>query len=249
MSWLVTKVLSAFLLPPLNFLLLGIAGLALLKFWPRAARRLLVSALALLWVFSMPVVGNLLVRQLEVGQAFPPNTRSAAQAIVVLGGGICEYAPEFGEATACQATLERLRYAAWLYRRTQLPVLVTGGDPEATGVAESSVMAKILEQDFKVPVRWRETASEDTRQNAEYSRKILAASEVRSILLVTQGWHMPRAARLFRQAGFEVIPAGTGFHSVEHLTVLDFLPSVKGLEGSRIFFHEAIGMLWARWHQ
>jgi hypothetical protein len=33
---------------------------------------------------------------------------------------------------------------------------------------------------------------------------------------------------------------------VQKLTAIDFLPSVQGLEGSRIFFHEMIGLLWAR---
>lgn len=245
MSWLTTNFLSAFLLPPLNFLLLGITGLALLKSRPKLATTMLACALALLWIFSMPVVGNFLLRQLEAGQFLVPNAKQSAQAIVVLGGGVCYDAPEFGESTACQATLERLRYAAWLYRRTDLPLLVTGGDPEGRGIAESSVMKKVLEQDFNVPVRWQESASDNTMQNAVFTRKILAENGVNSILLVTHGWHLPRAARLFQQAGLHVIPAGTGFHRDRKLNALDFLPSVKGLEGSRIFFHEMIGMLWA----
>lgn len=245
MSWLATNFLSAFLLPPLNFLILGVAGLALMKSRPRIALGMLASTLALLWIFSMPVFGNFLARQLEEGQLLAPEAKPAAQAIVVLGGGISYFSPEFGESTVRQGALERMRYAAWLHRRTRLPLLVTGGDPEGFGIAESAVMKKVLERDFSVPVRWQEAASDNTMQNAVFTRKILAENGVRSILLVTHGWHMPRAARLFRQAGLHVIPAGTGFHPVKRLTVLDFLPSVKGLENSRIFFHEVIGMLWA----
>lgn len=245
MSWLVSNFLSAFLLPPLNFLALGIVGLVLLKSRPILAKTTLVCTLALLWIFSMPVVGNFLVRQLETGQLLKPDANPAAQAIVVLGGGVCYEAPEFGTSTACQATLERLHYAAWLYRRTQLPLLVTGGDPDGRGVTEASVMKLVLEQDFNVPVRWQEGASNNTMQNAVFSRKILSENGVHSILLVTQGWHMPRAARLFKREGLQVIPAGTAFHSLKRLTVLDFLPSVNGMNGSRIFFHEVIGMLWA----
>lgn len=245
MSWLISNFLSAFLLPPLNFLILGIIGLVLLKSRPVLAKTMLACTLALLWIFSMPVVSNALVRQLEAGQALTPDTEPTAQAIVVLGGGVCYDAPEFGANTACQATLERLHYAAWLYRRTQLPLLVTGGDPDGRGVTESSVMKRVLEQDFNVPVRWQENASDNTMQNAVFSRKILSENGVHSILLVTQGWHMLRAARLFRREGLQVIPAGTAFHSPKRLTVLDFLPSVNGMDGSRIFFHEVIGMLWA----
>lgn len=245
MSWLATNFLSAFLLPPLNFLLLGLAGLLLLKSRPRLARGALFFSLGTLWLFSMPIVGNALVRQLEAGQVLAPDARPAAQAIVVLGGGICYDAPEFGETTVCQATLERLRYAAALHRRTQLPLLVTGGDPEKTGMAESAVMASVLEREFGVPVRWQEGASDNTLQNARYTREILGRNGIDSILLVSQGWHLPRAARLFRQAGLQVVPAGTGFHREREVGALDFLPSVKGLEASRIFFHEVIGMLWS----
>ena len=245
MNWLAIKFFSAFLLPPLNFLLLGVAGLALMHSRPRLAKTMLVCTLALLWIFSLPVVGSLLARQLETGQVLAPEARPTAQAIVVLGGGVCYDAPEFGESAACAATLERLHYAAWLYRRTQLPLLVTGGDPKGFGIAESAVMKQVLERDFNVPVRWQEGASDDTMQNAVLTRKLLTENGIQSVLLVTQGWHMPRAAKLFRQAGLQVTPAGTGFHSVKRLTVLDFLPSVEGLESSRIFFHEVIGMLWA----
>lgn len=245
MSWLATKFLSALLLPPLNFLLAGIAGIIFLKAYPRFSKTILVLSLASLWVFSMPVVGELLIRQLEAGQVLPPNSKQNAQAIVVLGGGVCVSAPEYGENTACGATLQRLKYAAWLYRHTHLPILVTGGDPKGVGVTESSVMARQLEQDFNVPVRWRESRSNDTRQNAEYSRTLLKGSGVDRILLVSQGWHLPRATRLFQQVGFDVIPAGTGFHPIDSLSVLDFLPAVKGLEASHIYFHEVIGTLWA----
>jgi uncharacterized SAM-binding protein YcdF (DUF218 family) len=248
LNWLATKILSAFLLPPLSFLLIGLAGLAILKIYPRLARAALGCSLALLWIFSMPVVGSLLVGQLETGQVLPLNAKPNAQAIVVLGGGVCYDAPELGESTACEATLQRLKYAAWLYRRTQLPILVTGGDPEKVGVTESSVMARVLEHEFNVPVRWQESGSDNTLQNAVYSRRMLSGSGVNTILLVSQGWHLPRAARLFRQAGFNVIPAGTGFHVIEHLSVLDFLPSEKGLVASHIYFHETIGDLWARLH-
>lgn len=246
MNWLMTKFISAFLLPPLNFLLLGIVGLAVSGKRPALGRSLVVLMMALLWIFSMPLTGSSLLRFLESQAAIARSGWFGAQAIVVLGGGANFDAPEFGGDTVGMATLERLRYAAVLQRQTGLPLLVAGGDPDGKGVAEAALMARVLEHEFNVPVRWLETASYNTRQNAVYSRKILQGSGVKSILLVTQGWHMPRAKLLFEHAGFEVRPAGTGFQGAARLTILDFLPNAKGLDGSRIFFHEAVGLLWAK---
>jgi uncharacterized SAM-binding protein YcdF (DUF218 family) len=138
------------------------------------------------------------------------------------------------------------RYAAKLYRRTKLPILVTGGDPESSGAADAERMKKSLEEEFSVPVRWVEQNANDTIQNARFSAIILKANGIDSILLVTHGWHMARSKQLFERAGFKVIPAGVELHYGTGLTVLDFLPSARGLLDSGLFFHEVIGMAWAK---
>jgi uncharacterized SAM-binding protein YcdF (DUF218 family) len=109
-------------------------------------------------------------------------------------------------------------------------------------------MRRSLEEDYGVPVKWVESASTDTLQNATYGKKILEAAHVSTIVLVTHAWHMPRSKQLFEQVGFQVVPAATGFHSLNHLDVTDFLPNSDGLHASRLFWHEAIGMLWSRLH-
>lgn len=242
MSWLTTNIISRFLLPPLSFLLLGIAGVMLANKRPRLGRGLIVLMLALLWIFSLPVTANFLLGKLEENSLLQPDKTADAQAMVVLAGGSYCDAPEYGGMTANHFSLERIRYAAILHRQTQLPLLVTGGDPEKHGLSEAELMKKALEQEFNIPVRWIETKSANTIQNASYSRKVIG-NDIRTILLVTHSWHIPRARRLFERAGFEVIAAGTGFHSLDHLTTIDFLPSAKALLNSSLFFHETIGML------
>lgn len=248
MDWLTIKLISAFLLPPLNFLLLGIAGFVLLKRRPRWGKRLVGIALGLLWLFSMPITGSALGLMLEKEAAVAVTLPTRAQAIVVLGGGIYFGVPDYADGTVGKHTLERLRYAAVLQRRSGLPILVSGGDLQNRGISEAEIMQRVLEQDFRVPVRWAETRSHDTIQNALYSKRILDANRIKTILLVTHGWHMPRARRLFEQGGFEVITAATGFNTMDRVVVLDFLPNAEGLEDSRIFFHEVMGMLWAALH-
>ena len=58
MGWFATNLVSAFLLPPLNLILLGAVGILLLKRRPRTGKILVVSALALLYLLSTPFVAE-----------------------------------------------------------------------------------------------------------------------------------------------------------------------------------------------
>ena len=223
-----------------------VAGFGLL-----AARRrrtgLAVIALAWvgLWCASLPVVATRLAGAWE---NVPALTRPfpAAQAIVVLAAGRYHRAPEYGGRTTVGAdTLLRLRYTARLYRETHLPILASGGAPLG-GKPASLLMRHVLTRDFGTPVKWVEASSRTTAENAAYSAAILKRLDIRTILLVTQAWHMRRAAALFRRAGFTVIPAPTGFAtpSPRGPTLLAYLPSAQALALCAVITHEAIGLAW-----
>lgn len=242
MNWFATNFVSAFLLPPLNLLALAVAGTLLLRRRPRRGRALIALALALLYILSTPVFAERLLGILE-RHASPVKLDRSAGAIVVLGGGIYYNAPEYGGDTVNILALERLRYGARLYRETRKPLLVTGGNPEGK-IAEGTLMKETLERDFRVPVRWAETASLNTRENAIFSARILKRSGVNTIYLVTQAWHMPRARREFERAGLRVIPAGTGFTTHKKLGAMDFVPKAKDMLKSYYAIHEGIGWVW-----
>lgn len=244
-SWLFTNLLAAVLLPPLNGLLLILAGVFLWRRFSRLARGMVVVGTLLLWVLAMPVVGNALLRTLE-GEPLAAADLKQAQAIVVLGGGRYRDAPEYGADTVGEPTLLRLRYAAKLQRESGLPILLSGGKPEGGQLSEAETMRHALMQDFGVPVRWIEDASDNTHENAAHSARMLKADGVQRILLVTHAWHMPRAASSFSGTGLTVIPAGIDFHR-QAVTPLDFLPRDYGR--SRHAFHEWIGLVWYRIRQ
>lgn len=245
MNWLTTNLISALLLPPLDLILLGFAGFALLRRRPALARALIFISLAFLTILSMPVVGDRLLAQLEPYPALNPAHLPQADAIVILGAGTYFDAPEYGGDTVDAMALERLRYGARLARLTGLPILVSGGTPTG-GKAQAAMMQAVLEQDFHVPVRWAENHSNTTWENARDSYKLLANTKVRRILLVTHAWHLPRAVYSFEKAGFQVIPAGTDFSLTSKIRVMDFIPHPRGLLASYYAMHEAIGLIWYR---
>lgn len=243
-----TKAVSALLLPPLNLILLGAAGLVLRRNRPRLGLALGGFALAALAALSTPAGALLFVAPLESRSTPLASARDAgAQAIVVLGGGRIMNAAEYGgHDIPSRITLGRMRYAAKLQRDTGLPVLATGGSPDGAAESEAALMARSLRDDFAVPVQWIEDRSDNTAQNALFSARILQQAGVRRILLVTDGLHMPRSQVAFEKAGLDVVPAPTALLSRARLQPTDFLPSGEGLRRSHYALHEWIGFAWYR---
>ncbi|MEO6919975.1 MAG: YdcF family protein [Collimonas sp.] len=241
-----TKVSSTLLLLPTNLILSCFAGILLRRAYPRLGATLSIVSLLLLGVLSSKAGALLLVAPLE--QRVPALSVAGshgAQAIVILGGGRLANAPEYGAADEPSYwTLARLRYGAKIYRQTGLPILASGGSPEGWSLSEAEMMASSLQEDFSVPVKWLEGASDDTEQNAIFSAKILKRAGVARILLVTDAVHMPRAQILFERTGLEVVAAPTVFFSRDRLTLLSFMPSGEGMRRSEYALHEWLGILW-----
>ena len=244
--WELTNVTARLLLPPGGLIVLGLVGLALVRTHVKAGTAVASFALLSLLALATPIVSRNLIQTLEDPYVDPATRERGAQAIVVLGGGSYREAPEYGEDSISAASLERLRYAAQLHRRTGKPVLVTGGNHGALSSSEAQQM-KVALKDFGVAPRWLEAVSNNTAENARHSQKILKNAGIDSVFLVTHAWHMPRAKMAFQNAGLRVIPAPLGFRtSPPRLTVLEFVPHADGLYDSWIFFHEIAGIAWYR---
>ncbi len=246
MSWFITNLFASFLLPPLNLLLLALAGLLLWYKRPLAARIMLSCAIILLWLLSTPFLAESLLHALESPPLTSINNYQPADAIVVLGGGSYFHAPEYAGDTVSTGSLERLRYAAKLYRELKKPILLSGGAPHGQKLSEALLMKRVLEQEFNTPVQWLEEKSANTLASANFSYRLLQDAGIKRIYLVTHAWHMPRAVRVFQAAGFEVIPAPTAFTTRYQNDLLTFIPSANALRDSQIFLHEVIGALWYR---
>ena len=236
MLWLkfLVKVL---VLPPHGPLLVVVAGLALAGRWPRLGRRIAVAGMLVLVVLSMPIVGAWMIERLDRTPPLDLRKPTDAQAIVILGGGTRRYAPEYRGATMSGLTLERVRFGARLARATGLPILVSGGAIEGAP-PEAVLMRNALVNEYGVNVRWVETHSRNTRENALASAAILKAAGVQRIILVGHAFDFPRTRNEFEAAGLTVVGAPIGLPSAGPYSVLDFVPSVAGLQGSYFACYE-----------
>jgi len=241
--WL-KKAIAVLVLPPLLPLLPIALGLLLLGRRRRLGLALAWGGVALNLLLVHPVSVGWLLHGLEAERALDARATRGAQAIVILGAGKRTFAPEFGGETVNRLALERLRYGARLARETGLPVLVTGGAPTGEA-AEATLMEDALRRDFGVAVRWRETASRDTRQNAQFSAVQLRAAGVERILLVTHAAHMRRAQTEFEAQSLTVIPAPTAWlgSREDGDRVINLLPSQHSAYAGWYALHEWLGLL------
>jgi uncharacterized SAM-binding protein YcdF (DUF218 family) len=245
-AWEITNTLAALLTPPGCTVLFAVLGLLLVCRRRALGMTLIAVSSVALYALSMPILSSALMRSLEE-KYVDPTKISNGDAIVVLGGGLYYRAPEYGGMdTVTPQVLARLRYGAQLYRTLHKPVLVAGGSPRGERSAEADVMKRVLENEYSVPVRWAENASNNTAENAKLSFQLVGHAGVRTVYLVTHAWHMPRARASFERAGFTVIPAPTLFKTDGPRTIVDFLPDAEALEHSSIWAHEIIGRAWYR---
>ncbi len=253
-SW--KPLLTALLLPPVPLLLLMLLGAALARRRPAWGWLLLWAGAAGIWLGSTSAVGEWLQqRLLQVPPALSADALraqgTAGGAILVLGGGREAHAPEYGAPSLSHYSLERLRYGVWLARETGLPAAFSGGvgHAQSDGVAEAEVAARIAAREFGRPLRWTETGSRDTRENAVRSVALLRAAGVTRIVLVTHGWHMRRSQRAFEQAiarsggGITLLAAPLGLAHDDAVPPLRWLPSQAGFADTRHALREYLGLL------
>lgn len=242
MVFLGKQIVSTLVLPPGGPLLVALLGLALLRRMPRLGRVLSWTGVGALLAFSLPVVSASLMRLATDGPVLDLSSAKAAQAIVILAGGLRYNAAEYDGDTMNGLSLERLRYGAQVARVTGLPILVSGG-LVGTGPPEARLMREILQEEFGMPVNWFEATSRDTQENATNSARLLRSEGVTRIVLVTHGFHMRRARREFAAAGMAVIPAPIGLPGGAdyRLSFFDLVPSASALHGSYYATHELLG--------
>lgn len=245
----IVKILSSILLPPTSFILLGLFGLGLS--WVRKAWGLWLIGISLLSLLlcSMPVVSRALLHTLQCDTPIVPHQlphmTAGAEAVVLLGGGQRVQAEEFGDDTVSSASLERSRYAAWLVRRLNLPLIISGGRVSAEPRSEADLMRSLLQEEFTVAHDAHiEEQSRTTFENAQFTAEFLQQNNIQTIALVTHAWHMPRAKSAFEHFGIQVIPAPTAYYGGRTLSIRHFLPSAQALHDCGLAFHEILGQWW-----
>ena len=118
------------------------------------------------------------------------------------------------------------------------------GYAQEGSTSEAKVAAKIAADEFARPIRWIESESRDTRENATLTMALLKPAGINHIVLVTHGFHMRRALRAFTAAagpGIQVEAAPMGLARNTETPTLEWLPSAAGFRDMRQLLRELAG--------
>lgn len=234
-----------FLALPVVFISLCIAGALIGLRWRRAGFVIVLVSSLCLFVAATPAFSSYLLYRVEARLPRDVDLRKA-QAIVVLGG---DMRPGDGRGIPDRLgplSLERLIFAARAYRQLHLPVAVTGGPISRGRTSEAELMSAALEREFAVPVRWVEGRSATTWENAVFTARLLRPARIRTVVLVTNAWHLPRALWAFERAGLTALPWPAPRIALDASDPSDFLPQADALLASFYGLHELIGGAYYR---
>ncbi|ACI20824.1 YdcF family protein [Thermodesulfovibrio yellowstonii] len=228
------KVITSLILPP-GILIIIFLLIALLEKRRNFIRYLAFFSALLVYLISIEPVKDLLLYPLE--KSYSVSEKLDADAIVILGGGVYSWA-SFPEDSS-----NRLFTGYLVYRKTKLPIIVSGGAVEGK-ISDSAAMAAMLKEfgveDSKII---EENKSRDTAQNALYVAKICKEKSFKKVILVTSAYHMKRAVKFFKQAGLEVLPYPADFKQSNHYNIYSFLPKFGNFALSSKAIREHIALI------
>jgi uncharacterized SAM-binding protein YcdF (DUF218 family) len=135
-------------------------------------------------------------------------------------------------------------------KQTNLPLYFSGAglykkytEADAFNDSVNEIKTNLQVEDISLHV---ENRSLDTYQNAKFSKELFKEQGIENptIFLVTSAYHMKRSVKLYKNFGFNVIPAATGFRiSNKPKNNWDYLPNMGAFQKSYVALHEYAGLL------
>ncbi len=232
-----TNTILELILPPsINFILL-LLSLVLLKKYRLLSLILAFLSITSLFLLSLNPVASYLVTSLETEKALTQeqikqlqNSPPTSRAIVVLGAGRLHKAPEYGEIDTLNAqSLERVNYAAWLQKKLDAPVLLSGGTPNNEATPEAVLMNQVMMSRFNIAPKWIESNSSNLLQSAQFSAIMLKHAQIDEVILVTHAWQTAIAKQQFINNELKVISAPISFYLSNTQSPQNNFPSAKAL--------------------
>lgn len=243
-----SKILPLMLLP--IGIVLELSFVALLLLWMgkrKSSAAFLLTAMLVLLLSSLPIVGDKLMAGLE--SQYPAVTLEAvpvSECVVMLGGAVePALAPRidvelFGAA-------DRVFKTASLYHAGKANVLIIAGGYQPWSpfkLSEAEAVQSIL-VDWGVPESaiLLDTNSRNTRENAINSKVLLEESGCGRPLLVTSAAHMKRSVAAFASLGVDVFPVSVDVRVVQvpEYTLMSYVPSTDALKMTTDAMREWLG--------
>lgn len=207
-------------------------------------RRLLISALVMIYVFSCPWLLNLYARAWNVETEMPDN-KASYSAVIILGG--FSSGDRGGKGyfnTDAARFIEGIKlFAAGKVQK----IMVTGGNgnPKPGAFGEAKWVKTQLEAlHYPDSCILIESNSRNTIENADFSKPVIQKAGLKPpYILLTSDYHMRRARMIFTHKGYKVIPyaAYTNGKTGFNLTML--IPDPGTLTWWNTYTKELVGYI------
>ena len=207
--------------------------------------RIVVAAIILLLAASLPLTGYAIWYALEFGN--PPKKYEEIgyhQGVVVLSGGVQALEidgsifVEWRDPDRFFAGLNAIKF-----KKADQLIFTRGKMPWSNSIPEGETLKKAA-MDVGIPpekILLTRIVS-NTAEEAMAVEAVIQSEGIKSILLVTSSFHMPRAESLFRQQGIDLETFPVDFRALGHsVNWLHFLPSAAGLDKTSQGIREFIG--------
>jgi len=225
LSFMIKKMLAVAFMPLSLGVMAIIIALLLLSFHRlEAGKKLLKFSVFWIVLISWAPFANLMLKPLESAYPKLEKIPENIEYILLLGGDRYKRAWE----------------ALRLYHKIPNVKIITSGYSLYDKLSDANKTAQLL-IDSGIPsdrILMQEKAK-TTFEEAIWMKKRVGKQ---SFILITAGYHMPRAYRLFKKAGLNPIPAPTDFNHPEEHGFFSMLQSVH-LENTEHAWHEYFGLL------
>ena len=242
------------LLTPSIVLAISVAVGTFLQFSPRRrrkGRRLLAVGVLALSMISLGLPFDPIGRWLEGRHPailVPEQVLELAGVrwIVVLGGGhrSGEHLPPSSLPNG--GSIYRIVEGLRLYQAIPESRIIFSGNGAVRSASQPSVYARLARALGVDPERI--DLEESPRTTAEEAERVRARVGDEPVVLVTTAVHMPRAVRIFEEAGLTVVPSPTGHRAqARRSSMRDWLvPSLARVAYADAVMHELLGLLAVR---
>ncbi len=245
MFFVISKIISFVLSPVIWVLALMVVALITKK--AKKRKRLLITALVLLVVFTNSYLVGLLTGVWAVDGTKNSELKKTYPVGIVLGGNTISYNSVLSKITY-NYNIDRLMQAMVLYKQGKIKhILVTGsaGNIIYRNIKEGNLMREALLQ-MNVPdsAIWVDTSADNTHQNAVYAHQILTQKHITdTCLLITSSLHMRRSLGCFNKEGVAVRPFATNLLRDSDIVTFDYLfyPYAINLTIWEGMTHEVLG--------
>lgn len=243
------KIFYAFIIPPG-----GIISLLILfniyLYWKKVKGKYILSVITLLfYLLSTNFIAYYLVKPLEnfyQNKTIEQLKQDKNDVIIMLGGGAINVADIDGEGQVLGYVANRMITVMRLQKELDIPIILSGGKVfEDTG-READIEKRIFEGmgvDSKYLIL--ENQSRNTVENVQNSKVIMEEYNFTKPLVITSGFHLPRAMEIFAREGIEATPYVADYQMSDELvfSIFNFLPNNGSLNTSCMAIREYLGIL------